>query len=170
MARSFITTSFPVTILVAAIFVAPRPLAPIFGEKLAAGFVGGTIVTWRIVIKTIAVFRRARVCLDLILARLIFPRLIFAYGGQVVGYGFFFVEPDLAGVGAHKTFVEDASGELVEVLLFEGAQHASADFGGIGDGLEPDALLLALLAKFFSECTQGRLRQTDSISIRIEME
>lgn len=99
-------------------------------------------------------------CLDLILARLILAQLTLADGGQVVGYGFFFVEPDLAGVGAHKSFVEDAAGELVEVLVLKGAQHASADFGGVGDGIEPDALLLALLAKFFSECTQGRLRQT----------
>ena len=101
----------------------------------------------------------------MILARLIFPLCC-----QVVGYGFFFVEPDLTGVGAHKTFVEDATRELVEVLLFEGAQQSSADFGGVGDGIEPDALLLALLAKFLSERTQGRLRQTESISVRIEME
>jgi hypothetical protein len=105
--------------------------------------------------------RRAGVCLDLIFARLIFAQLILSHCGQVVGYGFFLVESDLAGVGAHKTLVEDAARELVEVLVFEGAQHASADFGGAGDGIEPDALLLALLAKFFSECTQGRLRQTD---------
>jgi len=110
------------------------------------------------------------VSLGLILARLTLAYLTLAHCGQVVRYGFFFVESDLAGVGAHKAFVEDASGELVEVLFFEGAEHASADFGGVGDGIEPDALLLALLAKFFSECTQGRLRQTDSISVRIEME
>jgi hypothetical protein len=63
----------------------------------------------------------------------------------------FFVQPDLAGVGADETFVENASGELVEVFIFEGAQHAGADFGGVGDGLELDAAPLALLAKFFSK-------------------
>ena len=99
-------------------------------------------------------------CLDLILARLIFANLTLAHGGQVIGYGFFFIEADLAGVGAHETLVEDAAGELVEVLVLEGTQHAGADFGGVGDGIETDALLLALFAKFFSECTQGRLRQT----------
>ena len=81
-------------------------------------------------------------------------------GGEIVGYGFFFVESDLTGVGAYKTFVEDAARKLVEVLLFEGAQHAGANFGGIGDGIEFDAAQLALLTKFFSERTQGRLRQT----------
>jgi len=42
-------------------------------------------------------------------------------------------------------------GSLVEVFLFEGAQHAGADLGGVGDGFEREAALLALLAKFFSE-------------------
>lgn len=102
------------------------------------------------VVKTIAGVGRAGVFLALV-----FARLILAYSGQVVGDGFFFVEPDLAGVGADKTFVENAAGKLVEVLVFEGAQHAGADLGGVGDGIESDALLLTLLAKFFSECTQG---------------
>jgi hypothetical protein len=77
--------------------------------------------------------------------------LAFAQGGEVVGYGFFFVESDLAGVGADETFVEDAARELVEVFIFECAQHADADFRGIGDGVELEPALLALLAKFFSE-------------------
>ena len=157
MARSLLAPSLLTAI---SIFVATKLLAPIFGEKLAAAVVAGVSVARTIVVR-IANFRRAGVCLDLILAYLILARLIFGHCGQVVGYGFFFVESDLAGVGAHKTFVEDAAGELVEVLLFEGAQHAGADLGGVGDGIEPDASLLALLTKFFSECTQGRLRQTD---------
>ena len=148
-----------IAIFIATIFFTTKLLAPILGEKLVAGVVAGMIVTWRMVVKTIADVGRAGVFLDLILARLIFARLILAYSGQVVGDGFFFVEPDLAGVGADKTFVENAAGKLVEVLVFEGAQHAGADFGGVGDGIESDALLLALLAKFFSECTQGWLRR-----------
>src|SRR5580700_10669899 len=86
-------------------------------------------------------------------------KLVLAHGVEIGSYGFFFVESDLTGVGAHETFVEDAAGKLVEMFLFEGAQHAGADFGGAGDGIEPDALLLALLAKFFSERSQGRLRR-----------
>jgi hypothetical protein len=84
---------------------------------------------------------------------------VLAQRGEIVGYGFFIVESDLTGVGAHETFVEDAAGKLIEVFLFEGAQHPGADFGGVGDGIERDALLLALLAKFFSERSQGRLRR-----------
>jgi hypothetical protein len=85
--------------------------------------------------------------------------LVLAHCGEIVGYSFFLVESDLTGVGAHEAFVEDAAGKLVEVFLFEGAQHADADFCGVGDGIEPDTLPLALLTKFFSERTQGRLRR-----------
>ena len=88
--------------------------------------------------------------------------LTFAQSSQIVGYGFFFVESDLAGVGAHETFVEDAAGKLVEVFVLEGAQHASADFGGVGDGIEREAALLALFAKFFSKRSHGRLRRAES--------
>lgn len=158
IATIFFVTSFITTIFVTAIFVATKLFAPILGKKLAAGVVAPMIAR-RIIFRAIMV-RRAGMGLDLILARLIFANLTLAHGGQVIGYSFFFVQADLAGVGADETFVEDAAGELVEVLFFEGTQHASADFGGFGDGIKPDALLLALLAKFFSECSQGRLRQT----------
>ena len=77
--------------------------------------------------------------------------LTLAQGGEIVGYGFFFVEPDLAGVGADETFIENPAGELVEVFVFQGAQHASADLRGVGDGVEFQPALLALFAKFFSE-------------------
>lgn len=82
--------------------------------------------------------------------------LAFAQGCEIIGDGFFFIEADLAGVGADESFIEDAAGELIEVFVFEGAQHAGADFGGVGDGIEREAALLALLAKFFSERSQGR--------------
>jgi len=86
--------------------------------------------------------------------------LTFAQGEEVVGEGLFFVEANLASIGAHETFIEDAAGKLVEVFVLEGAQHAGADFGGVGDGIEGEAALLALFAKFFSERSQGRLRRT----------
>jgi hypothetical protein len=85
--------------------------------------------------------------------------LTLAQSGEIVGYRFFFVEADLAGVGADETFVEDAARELVKMFVFEGAQHAGADFRGVGDGIERDATLLALLAKFFPERSHGRLRR-----------
>jgi len=65
----------------------------------------------------------------------------------------------VTGVGADETFIEDAAGKLVKVFLFDGAQHAGADFGGVGDGVERDTALLALFAKFVSERTHGRLRR-----------
>jgi hypothetical protein len=81
--------------------------------------------------------------------------LTLAQCGQIVGYRLFFIQSDLAGVSANKTFIEDAAGKLVKVFVLEGAQHAGADLGGAGDGIEGDATLLALLAKFFSERSQG---------------
>jgi len=86
------------------------------------------------------------------------PGLISAQSREIVGYRFFLVKPDLAGVGADETFIEDAAGELVEVFVFEGAQHAGADFRGVGDGIEFDAAQLPLLAKFFSEGAHHWLR------------
>src|SRR5208283_2679405 len=65
--------------------------------------------------------------------------LALAQGGEVIGDNFFFVEADLAGVGADETFVEDAAGELVEMLVLDGAEHAGADLRGGGDGVERDA-------------------------------
>ena len=80
-----------------------------------------------------------------------------AQGGYIVGYRFFFIESDLAGVGADETSIEDAAGKLLKVFFFQGTQHADADFCGVGDGLEFEATLLALFAKFFSEDTHVRL-------------
>ncbi len=94
--------------------------------------------------------------------------LTLAQGSEIVGDSFLFVETDLAGVGAHETFVEDAAGELVEVFVLEGAEHAGADFGGVGDGIERYAALLALLAKFVSKCSQGWLRRAASVAVRID--
>jgi hypothetical protein len=81
--------------------------------------------------------------------------LAFAQGGEIVGDDFFFVEADLAGVGAYEAFVEDAAGKLVEAFVLDGAQHAGADFCDAGDSVEREATLLALLAKFVSERTHG---------------
>jgi hypothetical protein len=87
--------------------------------------------------------------------------LAFAEGGQIVSNGFVFVEADLAGVGADKTFVEDAAGELVKMFVLDGAEHASTDLCGGRDGLEREATQLALFAKFFSERTHGGLRRAE---------
>jgi len=85
--------------------------------------------------------------------------LALAQGGEIVGNGFFFVEADVAGVGPDEPFVENAAGKLVEVFVFDGAEHAGADFRGGGDGVEREAAMLALFAKFFSEGTHPKLRR-----------
>jgi hypothetical protein len=86
--------------------------------------------------------------------------LTLAQCGEIVCHRFLFVESDLAGVGADETLIEDAAGKLFEVFVFEGAEHAGADLGGLGDGVEREAALLALLAKFFSERSHDWLRRT----------
>jgi hypothetical protein len=86
-------------------------------------------------------------------------KLILARGLEIVRYGFFLVEADLAGVGADETFIEDAARELVKVFVFEGTQHAGADFCGLGDGVEIESALFALFAKFFSERSHSWLRR-----------
>jgi hypothetical protein len=83
--------------------------------------------------------------------------LALAQGSQIVGYGLFFVEANLAGVGADKAFVENAAGKLVKMFVFDGTQHARTDFRGGGDGVERDTTLLALFAQFFSKRTQDGL-------------
>jgi len=83
--------------------------------------------------------------------------LAFAQCLQIITDRFLFVETYIARVGAHKAFVEDAAGKLVEVFFFQRTQHARADLGGIGDGLKRDSAPLALSAKFFPERSQGSL-------------
>ena len=141
--------------------IATTLFAPIRSAKIlvvivaaiVAGIVAGKIVARKIVVAKLrlsngcgfagrgAEIRQNGLVLNLALAQ----------GGQIVGDGFFFVEPDQAGIGAHETFIKNAAGKLVKAFVFEGAQHASADFRGVGDGIEREAALLALFAKFFSE-------------------
>ena len=94
--------------------------------------------------------------------------LTLAQGGEVIGDGIVFIESDVAGVGADETFVENAAGKLVKAFVLEGAEHAGADLSGVGDGVERDAAVLALLAKFFSEgshgCSGGRGQSPSALS------
>jgi hypothetical protein len=81
--------------------------------------------------------------------------LAFPQSRKIVGHGFIFVKADLAGVGADKTFIEDAAGELIKMFGLNGAEHSGADFGGGGDGFQRETAEFALLTKFFSERTHG---------------
>ena len=76
---------------------------------------------------------------------------------QVVGNGLIFVEANAAGVGADEALVEDASGQLVELILFQRLQHAGPDLGGGGNLLQCDFALLALQFQFFAKGRQPNL-------------
>jgi len=71
--------------------------------------------------------------------------------GEVACDRFIVVQAEMFGVGANKALVENATGELVEMFLFDGPQHAGTDFGDVGDVLERDAFLLALIAECVAE-------------------
>jgi len=83
-----------------------------------------------------------------------------AQAAEVVGDGLFVVESEMLGVGADETFVEDAAGELVEALLFNGQEHARADFGDVGDVFEREFFLLARFAEFVAEVAHVSLPRT----------
>src|SRR5579862_7539243 len=76
-------------------------------------------------------------------------------GGEVVGDDLVFVHADDAGVSANETFIKDAAGKLLEVIFLESLQHAGADLGGVGDFVERDTTLLALLPQFRAKGWHG---------------
>jgi hypothetical protein len=83
-------------------------------------------------------------------------RVEFSLACDVTVDSFVFVQSEMLGVGADETLVEDAAGEPIELFVFNRLQHAAADFGGTGDVVERDALLLALSAEFVAELAQPR--------------
>jgi hypothetical protein len=150
----FVVVFVIVFVIGAAVFVTVTSGQVVAGENVAGKLVGGKSLVagvgrgyWSGFRGRSAEIGRNGLLLELAVAQ----------GFEIFGHRFFFVKPDLAGVGPDETLIEDSAGELVKVFIFEGAQHAGADFGGIGDGLELDAAPLALLAKFFSKGSQGQL-------------
>jgi hypothetical protein len=166
---------FLIFVAAKSIFIAPAMFAAVFTAKLVgAGVIIAAIVRvgGSVDVGAVAWLGRAdgggfcglrsNIRLDGRLRELALP-----LSGEIVGHGFLFVEPDLPGVGADETLIEDATGKLVEVFVFEGAQHAGADLRGVGDGIQLDAALLALFAKFFSEGAHVWLRRAAKVSVRI---
>jgi hypothetical protein len=76
---------------------------------------------------------------------------------EVLGNGLIFIEANEAGIGADKALIEDASGQLIEPILFQCLQHARADLGGAGNLLQCDLALLALQFQFFAKGRQTSL-------------
>lgn len=109
-----VATSFVLAVVIAASFAAARLLAAIACWKGLAATLPGVVAreglanqiaamrngAMRIVAGKTAEIRRKGTRLKLVLAHRI----------EIVGYGFFFVESDVTGVGAHETLVEDAAG------------------------------------------------------------
>ena len=79
---------------------------------------------------------------------LIFARFVFsgwdfctrrwgvARGLEIFGNDLIFIEAKTVGVSANETLVEDASGQLVKLILFQGLKHAGSDLSGGGDLLQ----------------------------------
>jgi len=84
-----------------------------------------------------------------------------AKGRQVIGDGLFGVETEVLGIGADEAFIEDAARKIVEMFFLDGAQHAGADLGDVGNVVEREFFLLAGLAKLFSEFAHGVRRGRD---------
>ena len=77
--------------------------------------------------------------------------LSFAEASEVVSHRLFVIEAEVLGVGANETFIKDAAGELIEVFLFDGFEHARADLGYVGNLIEREFFFLARLTKFVPE-------------------
>lgn len=77
--------------------------------------------------------------------------LIRARSSQIIRYSLLFINADAAGVSADETFIEDAAGKLLEMILFQRLQKPGADFGGLGDLVEVDAALFPLLPQPHAE-------------------
>lgn len=76
---------------------------------------------------------------------------------EIISDCLIFIEANEARISADKSFVENASGQLVELVFFQRLQHAGTDFSGDGNLLECDLALLALLFQFFAKGRQTSL-------------
>lgn len=74
-----------------------------------------------------------------------------AQAGEVIVDRFLGVEAEVLGVRADESAIEDAAGQLLEVFLFDGLQHARADLGDVGNVVERELFLLARFAEFVAE-------------------
>jgi len=75
-----------------------------------------------------------------------FLRLAGGYGRDIIGDRLFLVDPKMTSKGANKSFIKDASGELIELLFFKRAQESRTD---LSRGRDIVQLNLALLAFSF---------------------
>ncbi len=110
---------------------------------------------------------------SLIPRRILRVKLRLPQSRQIFGDAVFGIESKNLGIGADESFIENAPGQRVEAFLFDGLQHARADFGDVGNVIQRKAAPVALFAKFLSECSHPRTpaagqepaAQTDGIII-----
>jgi hypothetical protein len=85
----------------------------------------------------------------------------FTQGREIAVESLFFAEPELAGISADETLIEDAAGKLIEAFLFNCPKHARTDLGDAGNVIERELFLLARLTEFVSElahnCSAGNI-------------
>ena len=79
-----------------------------------------------------------------------------AQAGKVIGYGLLRIEAKVSRVSANESLIKDAAGKIVEVFLFDGAEHPRADLDNVGNVIEREFFLLARLAKLISEVTHEK--------------
>jgi hypothetical protein len=73
--------------------------------------------------------------------------LIVARRLKIIGNCLVFVHPQVFGVGAHKSLIEDAARQQIELLFFQGPQQAGTNLGGLGNFVEGNAAHLAFAAE-----------------------
>ena len=90
----------------------------------------------------------------------------FAGRFHIRGYRFVFVDAHALGVGAHVRLVEDAAGQQVKLLVFQGAQQARANLGGGHDLIERDATHLPFPTQTFAKCAHRALLRSQNTPLK----
>ena len=70
---------------------------------------------------------------------------------QIVVDRIFGIQTEVLGVSADESAIEDATWELIELLLFNGLQHSRADLCYVGNVVEREFFSLPRLKEFVSE-------------------
>ena len=72
-------------------------------------------------------------------------------GSEIVADRLLGVQPEMLRVSTNEAFIEDSAGKIVEVLLFNSAEHTGADLGDVGNVVKRELSHLARLTKFVPE-------------------
>src|SRR3954451_7819673 len=73
-------------------------------------------------------------------------------GFGIVGDRLIFIQAEVTRIRANETFVENATGELIEFFFFYGAEKSRANFSGLGHIIQCD---LALFSFAFQPLAEG---------------